>query len=160
MFNYLSVASILKNIVIIIISNIVLSICMMTTSIRTIHTVGIITAVLFGVGLLTVTNVAPFASTSSAAATTNQTGNQTGANITTTQAGGGGDQATATKQLDLAMKALESGDNAAAAGYMTEADKTLPEGEAKTHLNEAMKALQAGDMEGAKTHAQFAIDNL
>jgi cellobiose-specific phosphotransferase system component IIA len=72
----------------------------------------------------------------------------------------GGDQVTATKQLDLAMKALESGDSAAAEGYMTEADKTLSEGEAKTHLSEAMKALQAGDMEGAKTHAQFAIDNL
>jgi hypothetical protein len=133
---------------------------MMTTSIRTIHTVGIITAVLFGVGLLTATNITPFASTSPAAATTtNQTGNQTGANITTT-GGGAGDQATATKQLDQAVKALESGDNAAAEGYMTEADKTLSEGEAKTHLNEAMKALQADDIEGAKMHAQLAQDSL
>jgi hypothetical protein len=133
---------------------------MMTTSIRTIHTVGIITAVLFGVGLLTVTNITSFASASSAAATTNQTGNQTGANITTTQTDGGGDQATATKQLDQAMKALDSGDKAAAEGYMKEADKTLSEGEAKTHLSEAMKALQADDIGGAKTHTQFAIDNL
>ena len=134
---------------------------MMTTSIRTIHTVGIITAVLFGVGLLTATNITPFASASPAAATatTNQTGNQTGANITTT-GGGAGDQATATKQLDQAVKALESGDNAAAEGYMTEADNTLSEGEAKTHLDEAMKALQADDIEGAKTHAQFAQDSL
>jgi hypothetical protein len=133
---------------------------MMTTSIKTIHTVGIITAVLFGVGLLTVTNITSFASASSAAATTNQTGNQTGANITTTQAGGGGDQETATKQLDQAMKALDSDDKAAAEGYMKEADKTLSEGEAKTHLSEAMKALQADDIGGAKTHTQFAIDNL
>jgi cellobiose-specific phosphotransferase system component IIA len=131
---------------------------MMTISIKTIHTVGIVTAVSFGVSLLTVTNIAPFAS-ASPAATTNQTGNQTDANITTT-AGGGGDQATATKQLDQAMKALESGDNAAAEGYMKEADNTLSDGEAKTHLSEAMKALQAGDNEGAKTHTQFAIDNL
>jgi hypothetical protein len=86
---------------------------MMTTSIRTIHTVGIITAVLFGVGLLTATNITPFASASPTPATTNQTGNQTGVNITIT-AGGVGDQATPTKQLDQAMKALESGDNAAA----------------------------------------------
>jgi hypothetical protein len=129
---------------------------MMTTSIKTIHTVGIITAVLFGVGLLTVTNITSFASASSAAATTNQTGNQTGANITTTQAGGGGDQETATKQLDQAMKALDSDDKAAAEGYMKEADKTLSEGEAKTHLSEAMKALQAGDTDGAKMHAQAA----
>ena len=30
----------------------------------------------------------------------------------TTTAGGGGDQETASKQLDLAIKALDSGDNA------------------------------------------------
>ena len=135
---------------------------MMTTSIRTIHIVGIITAVLLGVGLLTATNITPFASASPAAATTtttNQTGNQTGANITTT-GGGAGDQATATKQLDQAVKALESGDNAAAEGYMTEADNTLSEGEAKTHLDEAMKALQADDIDGARMHAQLAQDSL
>ena len=118
-------------------------------------------AVLFGVGILIMTNTGPiaFASPLSAASatTTNQTGNQTGANITTTTAGGGGgDEVTATKQLDLAMKALDSGDKAAAEGYMKEADKTLSEGEAKTHLGEAMKALQAGDTEGAKMHAQAA----
>lgn len=133
---------------------------MMTTSIRTICTVGIITAVLFEVGLLTATNIAPFASASPAAATTtNQTGNQTGANITTT-AGGVGDLETATKQLDQAVKALDSGDEAVAEGWMKEADKTLSEGEAKTHLNEAMKALQADDIEGAKMHAQLALDSL
>jgi uncharacterized protein HemY len=63
---------------------------------------------------------------------------------------------TANKQMDEAMKALDSGDNAAAEGYMTEADKTLPEGQAKFHLGEAMKALQAGDVQGAKMHLEAA----
>jgi hypothetical protein len=116
-------------------------------------------AVLFGVGILIMTNSGPIAFASPLSATTNQTGNQTGANITTT-AGGGGDQETATKQLDQAMKALESDDKAAAEGYMKEADKTLSEGAAKMHLSEAMKALQADDIGGAKTHTQVAIDNL
>ena len=69
---------------------------------------------------------------------------------------GGGNQETANKQLDLALKALDSGDNAAAEGYMKEADNSLSEGEAKMHLGEAMKSLQAGDIEGAKMHAQLA----
>ena len=115
--------------------------------------VTVATAVLFGLGTMIITNIIPIAFASPLSTT-----NQTGANITTT--GGVGDQSTATKQLDQAMKALESGDNAAAEGYMKEADNTLSEGEAKTHLNEAMKALEAGDIEGAKTHTQFAIDNL
>jgi uncharacterized protein HemY len=63
---------------------------------------------------------------------------------------------TANKQMDEAMKALDSGDNAAAEGYMTEADKTLPEGQAKFHLGEAIKALQAGDVQGAKMHLEAA----
>lgn len=130
----------------------------MTPGIQTYIVVAVSVAVLFGVGILNMTNISTIAFASSAAATTtNQTGNQTGANITTTTAGGGGgDQVTPTKQLDLAMKALDSGDKAAAEGYMKEADKTLSEGEAKTHLSEAMKALQAGDTEGAKMHAQAA----
>jgi cellobiose-specific phosphotransferase system component IIA len=86
-------------------------------------------------------------------------GNVTGGNMTTT-AGGGGAQETANRQLDQAIKALESGDNAAAEGYMKEADKTLSEGEAKMHLGEAMKALQAGDIEGAMMHTQAAQGSL
>ena len=69
-------------------------------------------------------------------------------------------QETANKQLDEAMKALDSGDNAAAEGFMTEADKSLPEGQAKFHLGEAIKALQAGDDQGAMTHLQAAQDSL
>ena len=132
---------------------------MMMARIQT-YIVTVAIAVLFGVGILIMTNSGPIAFASPlSATTTNQTGNQTDANITTT-AGGGGDQETATKQLDQAMKALESGDKAAAEGYMKEADKTLSEGGAKTHLSEAMKALQADDIGGAKTHTQVAIDNL
>jgi cellobiose-specific phosphotransferase system component IIA len=82
--------------------------------------------------------------------------NQTGGNMTTTTGGGGGDQETANKQLDQAMKALESGDNAAAEGSLKEADSSLSEGEAKMHIGEAMKSLQAGDVEGAKMHTQIA----
>ena len=62
-------------------------------------------AVLFGASGLIITNIGSFAS----AATTNQTGSNT-----ITSAVGGGDQETANKQLDLAIKALDSGDNAAA----------------------------------------------
>jgi hypothetical protein len=132
---------------------------MMMARIQT-YIVTVAIAVLFGVGILLMTNSGPIAFASPLSATTNQTGNQTGANITTTQAGGGGDQETATKQLDQAMKALESDDKAAAEGYMKEADKTLSEGAAKMHLSEAMKALQADDIGGAKMHTQVAIDNL
>jgi hypothetical protein len=129
----------------------------MTPRIQTYIVVAVYVAVLFGVGILIMTNSGPVAFASPLSAATNQTGNQTGANITTTSAGGGGeDQETITKQLDQAMKALDSGDKAAAEGYMKEADKTLSEGEAKTHLSEAMKALQAGDTDGAKMHAQAA----
>ena len=131
---------------------------MMMARIQT-YIVTVAIAVLFGVGILIMTNSGPIAFASPLSATTNQTGNQTDANITTT-AGGGGDQETATKQLDQAMKALDSGDKAAAEGYMKEADKTLSEGQAKMHLSEAMKALQADDIGGAKTHTQVAIDNL
>jgi hypothetical protein len=131
---------------------------MMMARIQT-YIVTVAIAVLFGVGILLMTNSGPIAFASPLSATTNQTGNQTGANITTT-AGGGGDQETATKQLDQAMKALESDDKAAAEGYMKEADKTLSEGAAKMHLSEAMKALQADDIGGAKMHTQVAIDNL
>jgi hypothetical protein len=132
----------------------------MTAMIQT-YIVTVAIAVLLGVCSLIMTNISPIASASplsaTSATTTNQTGNQTGANITTTTAGGSGeDQETVMKQLDLAMKALDSGDKAAAEGYMKEADKTLSEGEAKTHLGEAMKALQSDDTEGAKMHAQAA----
>ena len=67
---------------------------------------------------------------------------------------------TANKQLVEAMKALNSGDDAAAEGAMQEANNTLPEGLAKTEVDEAMKALQAGNSTGAMTHLQAAQNNL
>ena len=90
--------------------------------------IAITIAVLFGVSGLIISNVGPIASA----------------------------QETANKKLDEAMKALDSGDNAAAEEDMTEADKTLPEGQAKFHLGEAIKSLQAGDVQGAKMHLEAA----
>jgi hypothetical protein len=84
-----------------------------------------------------------------------ETANQTGGNMTTTT-GSGGNQETANKQLDQAMKALDSGDNAVAEAALKEADNSLSGGEAKMHIGEAMKSLQAGDTEGAKMHAGIA----
>ena len=69
-------------------------------------------------------------------------------------------QETPNKQIDEAMKALDSGDDAAAEDYMQEANNTLPEGQAKTELGEAMKALQAGNVTGAMTHLQTTQDIL
>jgi hypothetical protein len=110
--------------------------------------------VILGVSGL-IANVSPIVSTS-LAATTNQTGNQTGGGNMTTTASGGGDQATAKMHLDEAMKALQAGDTAGAEMHMGLANQVLSEGEPKVHLDEAMKALQAGDTAGAQTHAQLA----
>jgi hypothetical protein len=65
-------------------------------------------------------------------------------------------QETANKQLEEAVKALDSGDNAGAEGYLQEANQTLPEGQAKTEVGEAMMALQAGNVTGATTDIQAA----
>jgi hypothetical protein len=97
-----------------------------------IYNIALAMALLFAVNGLMISNVGPIASA----------------------------QETANKQMDQAMKALDSGDNAAAEGYMTEADTTLPEGQAKFHLGEAIKALQAGDVQGARTHLQAAQNSL
>jgi hypothetical protein len=72
----------------------------------------------------------------------------------------GAGQSAANMHLDEAMKALQAGDTAGAETHMTEADKVLQEGEAKTHLDEAIKALQAGDTAGAEMHTQLAQDSL
>jgi cellobiose-specific phosphotransferase system component IIA len=69
-------------------------------------------------------------------------------------------QETANKQIDEAMKALDSGDNAAAEGFLQEANQTLPEGPAKTEVGEAMTALQAGNVTGAMTQLQAAQNTL
>jgi cellobiose-specific phosphotransferase system component IIA len=122
------------------------------------YEVAVAIAVLFGASGLIMGGANPFAFASPAATTTNQTGNQTGANVTTTA--GGGDQGAAKMHLGEAMKALQAGDTAGAKMHMEEAGKVLQEGNAKMHLGEAMKALQAGDTAGAKMHAQVAQDSL
>jgi cellobiose-specific phosphotransferase system component IIA len=96
------------------------------------YEVAIAMAVLFGVSGLIISNVGPIASA----------------------------QETANKQLEEAMKALDSGDNAAAEGWLTEANQTLAEGPAKTEVGEAIKALQAGDINGTKMDIQAAQGGL
>jgi cellobiose-specific phosphotransferase system component IIA len=64
-------------------------------------------------------------------------------------------QESANKQLDQAIKALDSGDNAAAEGFLKEADNSTS-GEAKMHVGEAMKALQANDTAATEMHIQAA----
>jgi cellobiose-specific phosphotransferase system component IIA len=120
---------------------------------------GVAIAVLFVASGIIMGSANHFAFALPAATATNQTGNQTGANATTT-ASGGGDQATAKMHLGEAIKALQAGDTAGAKMHMEEADKVLQEGNAKMHLGEAIKALQAGDTAGAKMHAQAAQDSL
>jgi hypothetical protein len=88
------------------------------------YEVAVAIAVLFGASGLIMGGANPFAFASPAATTTNQTGNQTGANATTT-AGGGGDQATAKMHLGEAMKALQAGDTAGAKMHAQVAQDSL-----------------------------------
>jgi uncharacterized protein HemY len=90
--------------------------------------IAIAMAVLFGVGLI-ISNVGPIVSAS--------------------------DQETANKQLDEALKSLDSGDNAGAEGYLIEANNTQQR-EAKTEVGEAMTALQAGNITGAQMELEAA----
>jgi cellobiose-specific phosphotransferase system component IIA len=129
----------------------------MTAIIQT-YKIAVGIAVVLGLSGLIIANFSPIAA-ASPSATTNQTSNQTGGNMTTT-AGGEGDQASAKMHLDEGMKALQAGDTAGAEMHMGLADQALSEGEAKMHLGEAIKALQAGDTAGAETHAQLALDTL
>jgi cellobiose-specific phosphotransferase system component IIA len=100
---------------------------LMTLMVQTIR-IAIAMAVLFGITGLIVSNVGPVAFA----------------------------QETANKQLEEAMKALESGDTGAAEGYLQEANQSLPEGQAKTEVGEAMTALQAGNVTGATTDIETA----
>jgi uncharacterized protein HemY len=91
--------------------------------------IAIAMAVLFGVGLI-ISNVGPIASAS--------------------------DQEMANKQLDEALKSLDSGDNAGAEGDLIEANSTLAEGQAKTEVDDAIMALQAGNITGAQMEIEAA----
>jgi len=96
------------------------------------YKVAIAMAVLFGVSGLIISNVGPIASA----------------------------QETANKQLEEASKALDSGDNAGAEGFLIEANNTLAEGQAKTEVGEAIKALLASDINGTKMDIQAAQGGL
>ena len=62
------------------------------------------------------------------------------------------DQDKINRQLEQALKALDSGD-IAAEGYLEETVQRLPMGESKTHLEIAMNALQtSNDTESARMH--------
>jgi hypothetical protein len=92
------------------------------TPMAQIYKVAVAMAVLFGVSGLIISNVGSIASA----------------------------QETANKQLEEASKALDSGDNAGAEGFLIEANNTLAEGQAKTEVGEAMTALQAGTPQAPK----------
>ena len=63
------------------------------------------------------------------------------------------DQEKINRQLEQALKALDSGDIAAAEGYLEETVQRLPTGESKTHLGIAINALQSSnDTKSARMH--------
>jgi Tfp pilus assembly protein PilF len=63
------------------------------------------------------------------------------------------DQEKITRQLEQALKALDSGDIAAAEGYLEDTVQRLPTGESKTHLGIAINALQtSNDTKSASMH--------
>jgi hypothetical protein len=103
------------------------------------YTVAVNTAVLFGLGVLIGT-----------AMTTRTADGQAAA-----------DREKINRQLEQVVKALDSGDIAAAVEYLKETAKGLPMGELKTHLAIAIDALQSSnDTESARMHVQLVEGNL
>jgi hypothetical protein len=97
----------------------------------------VIAAVLFGLGVLISSSI-----------------------ITTADGQAVVDQEKINWQLEQAEKALDSGDFAAAEGYLKETAQLLPTGESKTHLKIAMNAIQtSNDSKSARMHIQL-IENL
>jgi hypothetical protein len=65
------------------------------------------------------------------------------------------------RQLEQVMKALDSGDIAAAVKYLEETAQRLPTVEAKTHIAIAINGLiYLNDTEGARMHVQLARSSL
>ena len=63
------------------------------------------------------------------------------------------DQEKINRQLEQALQALDSGDIAAAEGYLEDTVQRLPTGESKTHLGIAINALQtSNDTKSARMH--------
>jgi hypothetical protein len=102
------------------------------------NTVVVIAAVLFGFGVLISTSM-------------------------TTTADGQAvvDKEKINRQLEQVMKALDSGDIAAAEEYLKETAQGLPDGEAKTHLSVAIDALKySNDTKAPRMHVQLVEGSL
>ena len=110
---------------------------MVTARIQT-YTIAIIPAVLFELGVLT------------------------SPGMTTTADGQAAvDKEKINRQLEQAVKTLDSGDIAAAEEYLYEIIQGLPTEEAKTHLAIAINGLHYfNDTKGAKMHIQLAQSSL
>ena len=108
----------------------------MTAGIQT-YTAAIIPAALFGLGILI------------------------NAGMTTADGQAAVDHEKINRQLEQVIKALDSGDIAAAVKYLEETIQGLPEGEAKTHVAVATDGLRyTNDTIGAKMHVQLAQSSL
>jgi hypothetical protein len=71
------------------------------------------------------------------------------------------DQEKINRQLEQALKALDSGDIAAAVGYLEETVQSLSTGESKTHLQIAINALlNSNDTKSARMHVQLVQGSL
>jgi uncharacterized membrane-anchored protein YhcB (DUF1043 family) len=102
------------------------------------YTVAIIAAVLFGLGVLIGTVMTRTAEGQAAV-----------------------DQEKINRQLEQVVKALDSGDIAAAVEYLKETVQGLPDGVAKTHLSVAINALQySNDTKSPRMHVQLVQDSL
>jgi hypothetical protein len=102
------------------------------------NTVAIIAAVLFGLGVLISTSMTTTADSQAVV-----------------------DQEKINRQLEQVVKALDSGDIAAAEEYLKETVQGLPDGEAKTHLSVAIDALQySNDTKAPRMHVQLVEDSL
>ena len=81
--------------------------------------------------------------------------------MTTTADGQPVDQEKINRQLEQVVKALDSGDIAAAEEYLKETVQGLPAGEAKIQLGVALNALQqSNDTKSARMHVQLVQDSL
>jgi hypothetical protein len=101
------------------------------------HTVAMIAAVLFGLGVLITVD------------------------MTTTADGQPVDQEKVNRQLEQVVKALDSGDIAAAEEYLKETVQGLPTIQEKTQLGVALNALQhSNDTRSARLHVQLVQDSL
>ena len=110
--------------------------CLVTARIQT-HKVAIIPAVLFGLGILI------------------------NAGMTTADGQAAVDHEKINRQLEQVMKALDSGDIAAAMKYLEETAQGLTAGEARTHVSVAIDGLRyVNDTETARMHVRLAQGSL